>query len=757
MANNRGSQRGAVTTACSFLLAGIAALLVLSGCSAGGDENEKVGLQQQALTCGLTQCIDDTCVTPSCPDKLSCAYTVASKQLEACKTPKGNGVCVAHPRDPVPMQCCLGCIVQTGINTYTCIDAPDAQNCGLGGSDCKNCDLSSTCMTHVCKSGQCVDNQPILDDQPCTDQSGRCWQGSCCSGCIDANKNCQPGTATTACGKTGATVSLKKCVNCTDNEPICTTDSCDATGTCVNKAVAENTPCLDANKCDGAEFCTGGKCTDQVGFMCPKDNNPCHAPSCDPNGGCGQQNLSNIACPDADLCNGDEMCSNGACLPGAKKNCDDKNPCTVDSCDAKLGCLHAALEPGSGCDDGNLCNGIGVCDENAACIIKPSPVCNDGDPCTDDKCDPAKGCVTSYNTADCSDNDPCTLVDKCSNGACVGTGALKCDDGKPCTADSCVKGAGCLNDPVKDGTTCDDGNACSTGDQCVGGVCKSSGGKTCPDDGNDCTVSRCDPLQGSVCTVENDNTAKCQVDKCHQFTQCTNGTCPTGAVIDCDDGNPCTVDGCDGATGCTHTNDAAAKCSDGNVCTVNDKCVNKECVGTPMECQPIDDCHVAGTCNDKTGQCDDPRADDTTVCDNGNGTCLTGKCIPNPNAGGAGGEPGVGGDSTGTAGTTTEGGTGGTTANGGTGNEPTTGGEPDTGGSAGKGGSKATAGTTTTGEAGAPEKPEHVFTRDPGGCSCSMPGSQNERGAGTLLALAVGLGLVLRRRRGAGPAPRRAA
>ena len=75
------------------------------------------------------------------------------------------------------------------------------------------------------------------------------------------------------------------------------------------------------------------------------------------------------------------------------------------------------------------------------------------------------------------------------------------------------------------------------------------------------------------------------------------------------------------------------------------------------------------------------------------------------------------------------------------GEAPTTG----TGGNAGKAGN--TSGGSTATEGGAAEIPEHVFVRNPGGCSCSVPSS---RGAGDLTglaALAVGVGVVARGRR----------
>ncbi len=49
---------------------------------------------------------------------------------------------------------------------------------------------------------------------------------------------------------------------------------------------------------------------------------------------------------------------------------------------------------------------------------------------------------------------------------------------------------------------------------------------------------------------------------------------------ECDDGNPCTLDRCDGAPGCAHEA-AVGACDDGTACTDADACVAGSCRGTP--------------------------------------------------------------------------------------------------------------------------------------------------------------------------------
>ena len=72
----------------------------------------------------------------------------------------------------------------------------------------------------------------------------------------------------------------------------------------------------------------------------------------------------------------------------------------------------------------------------------------------------------------------------------------------------------------------------------------------------------------------------------------------------CDDGNACTVDGCDNAGKCTHTPAPdGATCDDGNACTTTDACAAGVCRGTAVTCGADTPCHQVATCDPSTGQC----------------------------------------------------------------------------------------------------------------------------------------------------------
>jgi hypothetical protein len=126
---------------------------------------------------------------------------------------------------------------------------------------------------------------------------------------------------------------------------------------------------------------------------------------------------------------------------------------------------------------------------------------------------PAVECSTA---GDCDDGDPCT-TDSCSAGKC-GSSAIsgcctqdsQCDDGSPCTKDTC-SGNACKHEPLA--------GCCASDSDCA--------------DTNPCTVDSCDSATGT----------------CSNKTQ--KGCC--AADTDCDDGDPCTLDSCDGASNtCKH-------------------------------------------------------------------------------------------------------------------------------------------------------------------------------------------------------------
>ncbi|MEW5849051.1 MAG: hypothetical protein AB2A00_09560 [Myxococcota bacterium] len=88
------------------------------------------------------------------------------------------------------------------------------------------------------------------------------------------------------------------------------------------------------------------------------------------------------------------------------------------------------------------------------------PDCDDGNPCTLDSFDVATDTCSSVPvSAPCDDGNACTEGDTCAEGACVGT-VRHCDDGIACTVDTCDRARGCAHVAVS--AACDDGNPCTT-------------------------------------------------------------------------------------------------------------------------------------------------------------------------------------------------------------------------------------------------------------------------------------------------------
>lgn len=73
----------------------------------------------------------------------------------------------------------------------------------------------------------------------------------------------------------------------------------------------------------------------------------------------------------------------------------------------------------------------------------------------------------------------------------------------------------------------------------------------------------------------------------------------------CDDGNACSVDGCDPKTGKCSPELLAGPCSDGDLCTVGDECVE---AGAGPQCKAAAKCddgdpETTESCDGKTGKC----------------------------------------------------------------------------------------------------------------------------------------------------------
>jgi len=583
------------------------------GADAGIDAAVEAGEDATAVDDAGDATAADTDVAAPCPAGQKCPCTTDAE----CETGK--------------------CIIDPATGTGVCAEPCQAGKCPAGfvcttvttpgGATAELCLPEPKCqpVAEACngKDDNCdgaIDEGFCFDGNPCTDDActsgGECTHPNNTLPCSD-NNAC---TAGDAC-KDGQCVA-GALPGCDDGSP-CTKDSCDAaTGTCSNVALTGG--CEDGDACTLGDQCAAGACVPGATLNC-NDGNPCSDDSCDAKVGC--INLASTAtCSDGDPCTDGDQCDKGACVAGGPKDCDDATACTLDACKDGI-CTHLPID--ATCTDGNECTEADAC--KAGTCIGKNKDCADQSPCTNDSCK-AGQCVHQQvpeKTA-CDDGDPCTQGDLCDHdGNCKGVNK-DCDDANPCTLDKCqVTNGNCEHEPTQ-GQPCDDGNPCTLGDACQAGVCLTGAPKTCSD-GNVCTKDACDVASGACAFTAADGPCS-DNDPCTVGDLCKVGKCQAGATTNCNDQNPCTIDTCSNVDGaCAHTNTVAnVACDDGKPCTQGDACKNGACQdGKPITCDDGDPC-TTDNCDPLTGTCVYPFANGA-ACDDGNpctggDACQSGKC-----------------------------------------------------------------------------------------------------------------------------------
>jgi hypothetical protein len=257
--------------------------------------------------------------------------------------------------------------------------------------------------------------------------------------------------------------------------------------------------------------------------------------------------------------------------------------------------------------------------------------CHTSDACCD-------GCDPINEGGGCDDGDACSLSDTCQAGACSGTGAVVCQPIDQChAAGQCDPASGeCSTPELADGTACDDGDACTQTDTCQAGACSGSDAVVCQPIDQCHAAGQCDPASGECSTPElADGTGCDDGDACTQTDTCQAGACSGADPVVCQPIDQCHAAGtCDPASGQCSTPALAdgTGCDDGDACTQSDSCQAGVCVGAdPVVCEPLDQCHVAGSCDPQTGSCSQPAAEDGSACDDGNpctgdDACSSGAC-----------------------------------------------------------------------------------------------------------------------------------
>ena len=218
--------------------------------------------------------------------------------------------------------------------------------------------------------------------------------------------------------------------------------------------------CTTAQDCDDTDTCTADTCEGAAGCV----HTPLDTPECTPS--CAPAHADTV-------CLGGDLAWTNACgdLGPVAIDCDDADPCTLDTCDAaEKRCVYNPT-------GGTACAGEG-CEEPSklACVnghltwtacgapIAIAEACDDADDCTADVCDAsttacattglpdaecpalAPGCELAPATA-CLDGDVVWL-DACGKAFAA---AELCDDGDPETVDACDEAPTprCTHTPVE--------------------------------------------------------------------------------------------------------------------------------------------------------------------------------------------------------------------------------------------------------------------------------------------------------------------
>ena|SRR5215217_2242226 len=483
----------------------------------------------------------------------------------------------------------------------------------------------------------------------CSNEGQSCVAQKCCQGlvCIgqSGNKVCCPKSR--ACGSlccaTGQTcLANNVCGGCPPGEVLCATQA-NPTGECCPAPTGPDAPCRVAACGNGT--CTTAPKSGSNGTPC-NDNNPCTENDQCTNGVCaGTQITGCVQCQTVADCGSavpvpnqcqQRACTGGVCTIVNKPNgtnCNDNHPCTENDM----------------CTDG-VCAGTPIancleCSVDNECASVPVDQCHQA------VCGPEGFCIVENkpNDTGCNaDNNACTVNDTCQAGVCTPGQLRECPQpNDPCLVAVCNPATGnCEIENAPDDTPCEDGDLCTVGDTCQNGTCQAGDLTTCPDTGNQCTVSVCNPGTG-VCEVQNrpngtscdDNNSCTENDMCTggicagtRITGCVNCTndqdCSTVAVTDCQEAF------CQANNTCGVRNKAdGTACEDGNPCTVGDTCQAGVCVtGSPKNCDDGNICTV-DTCNQMTGQCEHQTipgcCNTATDCPTPTDRCQQATCVNN--------------------------------------------------------------------------------------------------------------------------------
>ena len=551
--------------------------------------------------CLINHCVNNTCTTiaeipccchndTECNDGNVCTSDYCNTTCHECVSYVPDGFCNITS-DCITNEICTNC---------TCIDLCAGVNCSTDACLVQECQYGECFLLHVIPNC-CNLNVECNDGNPCTVDicnqtthecqfdlpEGKCSLDADCSGNNEVCINC-------------TCVDLCSGVNCSTNA--CLVQECQF-GQCVLLHTIPNCCNLDV-ECNDGNTCTVDVCN-QTTHECQFD---LPGGKCSLDADCSGNNEVCINCTCIDLCSG-VNCSTNACLVqecqfgqcvllhtipnccNLDVECDDGNPCTIDTCNQTTHECQFILPNGScsinsdcsGCNDiCTDCTCIDLCAEvncsTNACLVQEckkgecitlhtipgccnnNTECDDENPCTTDYCGTDNLCHSFVPDGFCSENWDCTNDNEvCDDCICINLCANVSCDTDPCLVQQCNLGQCvtlqdipncCHND-----SECNDGNAC-TEDLCLSNTCRhyKPGPGLCSRD-SDCTFNQ---ICNDSCICENTLPGSCYSHE------------------DCDDGSACTIDFCQGNV-CTYT-PVVGCCLNDSMCHTNNPCVIPTCL-----------------------------------------------------------------------------------------------------------------------------------------------------------------------------------
>ena len=482
---------------------------------------------------------------------------------------EGTGACAAAGTTCTSCQCRVVCgdgLVGAG----EMCDPPATGTCPDGESCTSACQCNVQCGDGIIGAGETCDvgHDTCVGNEAC---SATCQCSTCGNGTIDGTEVCDPALPTSCPAGESCAGDCSGCVVRCGDGVIGAGEGCEPrVGGCGANDVCNAVTCQCAAVCGDGKIGTGEACDDGNTDACDGD---CSANCSRPAKVCGDRIIE---------CG--EVCDGGAgdpCVTHCASDCSRFVPV----------CGDGVTECGEAGDDGNdvSCDGI-----SATCQIE---ACGNGEPECAEECDDG-----AAGSSTCSPQCKSTAPPGCGDGILQADEGEICDDGNRADCDGCQgdclrRDDVCGDRVVECGEQCDDGGQ-GGGDGCSPTCMREECGNGILDPGELCDQGARNGQPGAMCSTSCRRLDICSSESpgpcipCADYLDCSpQGACG-GAVCnagictpvpqpDCDDGNPCTADTCDPASGCVRTplSGAVSGCDDGDGCT-DDACSASTCVST---------------------------------------------------------------------------------------------------------------------------------------------------------------------------------